>query len=160
METVKNSKDFECIMKAREARMERDYPNDDGWYHRRNTPIKCRLDGTPFNKRARRTVCEIEKLALGLKRAYMLCGKVEKLRVSQLAGNLPRMAKLQGIKDGDNYRMVYLYLDRDEYNEEVGFLDRFFAPVVFGEKLPDAATSLGGGWGTEGTACAYPGGCD
>jgi hypothetical protein len=155
-ETVRDSKEFECVMKDRAEKM----AFRGGPYRRLNTPIACHQDGTPLKPSDKRTMCELEKLALGMKRAYMQCGSVVRCDIDRFTGRARELADAAGLKDGDWFRLVYLYFDRDEALEEEKFLDRLLGPILIGKKfetpaVPGSSIEFGGG-----SFCAYPGGCD
>ncbi len=140
VEMPKNKEEFECLMKKRMEANHYDY----GF----GGTIKVKEDGTPFNDKERRIVCEFQKIALGSTTGYFYCGPVERAYSTR-----KRMDDVVYAEEGDYIRNITVRLPESEAKE----WGRLFVPVVLKVK---GRTNKGYYPEHIPQVCAFPGGCD
>jgi hypothetical protein len=154
---VKDKKEFECLMRAREERMHEEF---DG-VHCISIPYHVDKDGEPLGPEDKRVICEAQKLVLGTDTAYTLCSETSvytEHRWSQYSRNF---FKELGFKPGDHIRFAHVFLHASD-KENISFFQRFIVPLAFHGHTIDLRKDTPSKRfdGPSGTACAYPGGCD
>jgi len=145
---IGNKEEFECLMRERRLK----YAASGYGFQ---FAIKVDKEGNPLRKLDKRIMCEIQKIALGSKTAWMVCTATEN------SGSITDTPLLLTSKIGPYtlYRKVRVYMNEEEKNS----WNRLILRVVVGIKkdIRDVSPrknfyiSVG-----EGDVCAYPGGCD
>ena len=139
-ETVKDAAGFECLMEKRHKQYH--------WNGGFSVLVDCEPDGKITDTRAKRKVCELQKIALGSETAFVICEPV---------GVCPHDVKWDDkivYKRGDMVRYVSLKMCQEEYAD----YRRLIIPLCEGK--PGFAVHDPFGGITDGVACAFPGGCD
>ena len=148
MEMPKTKEEFECLMKERAMKMA------GFWYRSFNIMIRCDGQGNPLRSEDKKTMCEMQKVALGSERGYMKCGPVEVYQSKEWGDSGNDMARDQNVKEGETIRVLHFYLDEAEEKE----YHKIFFPAVIDKKYKLPETGWSGG--NSGDFCAFPGGCE
>ena len=140
---VKSKEEFECLMKERKEKY------GDLTSLNYNFPIKVKENGEPARKADRKAMCELQKLALGIEKGYLICGPICVLNRRPY-----KFFTDVKLKKGDRYRTISINVTKSDEK----YLDRFFIRTVSGVR--EILNKPGSSIGDVGEFCEYPGGCD